>query len=159
MDAFITTTGFDEENLLLALMAKHHGVEDVIAKVSRESYEGLIEKMGIDMALNPLDIEASHLLRFIQGSSRVISSQLIQGQAEILEIVAKDHMMLMDKPLKELSLPSGIIIAAIHRGTNVLIPDGNTVIQEDDRVIILCLLSEIPEMEKLLRTKRVGLLK
>ncbi|MDD4122523.1 MAG: Trk system potassium transporter TrkA, partial [Eubacteriales bacterium] len=38
MDAVVTATGFDEENLLLALMAKKSGVEDVIAKVSRESY-------------------------------------------------------------------------------------------------------------------------
>ena len=35
MDAFVTATGFDEENLLLALMAKQRGIEDVISKVSR----------------------------------------------------------------------------------------------------------------------------
>lgn len=46
MDAFVTATGFDEENLLLALMAKQHGIEDVISKVSRESYKDLIEKWG-----------------------------------------------------------------------------------------------------------------
>ena len=40
MDAFITATGFDEDNLLLALIAKSHGIEDVIAKISRESYRG-----------------------------------------------------------------------------------------------------------------------
>ena len=51
MDAFVTATGYDEENLLLALMAKRHKIEDVIAKVSRESYSELIESMGIDMAL------------------------------------------------------------------------------------------------------------
>ena len=36
MDAFVTATGYDEDNLILALMAKSHGVEDVIAKVSRK---------------------------------------------------------------------------------------------------------------------------
>ncbi len=159
MDAFVTATGYDEENLLLALMAKQHGIEDVIAKVSRESYYGIIEAIGIDMALNPLDIEASHLLRFIQGTNRIISSQLIQGQAEILEIVASDHMAFMDKPLKTLSLPDSVIIAAIHRGNNVIIPNGSTIIRENDRVIILCLLSEIPEMEKLFRTKKFSFLK
>ena len=69
MDAFVTATGYDEENLLLALMAKRHKIEDVIAKVSRESYSELIESMGIDMALNPIDITASTILRFVQGSS------------------------------------------------------------------------------------------
>ncbi|MCQ4635321.1 Trk system potassium transporter TrkA [Anaerovorax odorimutans] len=151
MDAFVTATGYDEENLLLALMAKRHGIEDVIAKISRESYSDLIESMGIDMALNPLDITASTILRFVQGSKRVISSVLIQGQAEIMEIVASDHMRMVDTPLRELNLPKGVIVAAIHRGLSVIIPDGDTVIEEDDRVIIFSLLTELPNLEKLLR--------
>lgn len=154
MDAFVTATGFDEENLLLALMAKKHNIEDVIAKMSRESYASLISTMGVDMALNPLDISASNILRFIQGSARIISSHLIQGQAEIMEIIATNHMMIMDTPLKDLDLPDDVIIVAIHRGTKVIIPDGNTKILEDDKVIILCLLSEIPVLERLLRPKK-----
>lgn len=151
MDAFVTATGYDEENLLLALMAKRHGIEDVIAKVSRESYSDLIESMGIDMALSPIDITASTILRFVQGSKRVISSVLIQGQAEIMEIVASDTMKLIDTPLRELDLPDGVIVAAIHRGLQVIIPTGDTIIQEGDRVIMFSLLTELPDLEKLLR--------
>jgi trk system potassium uptake protein TrkA len=152
MDAFVTTTGYDEENLLLALMAKQRGIEDVIAKISRESYSGLIEKMGVDMVLNPLNITASNILRFVQGSKRILSSQLIQGQAEIMEIIAGHHMAILDTPLKELNLPDGTIIAAIHRGTNVIIPNGETKIIEGDRVLIMCLLSELSTLEKLMRS-------
>ncbi len=155
MDAFVTATGFDEENLLLALMAKRHDIEDVIAKISRESYTDLIASMGIDMALNPLDITASTILRFVQGSKRVISSVLIQGQAEIMEIVASEHMLrLVDTPLRDLQLPDGVLVAAIHRGLQVIIPTGDTTIQEDDRVILFSLLSELPNLEKLLRVNQ-----
>lgn len=154
MDAFVTATGFDEENLLLALMAKQHGIEDVISKVSRESYKDLIEKMGIDMALNPLDIIASTILRYIQGSKKIISSLLIQGQAEIMEIIASDNMQLTNIPLRELELPDGVIIAAIHRGKQVIIPHGDTVIEEDDKVTIFCLLSDIADLEGLFKQKR-----
>jgi len=159
MDAVVTATGFDEENLLLALVAKQRGVEDVIAKISRESYSSLIESMGIDMALNPLDMTASHILRFIQGSKRVISSQLIQGQAEMIEIIADDHMRLANRPIENLDLPEGVIIAAIHRGSDVIIPDDDTEIIKDDKVIIICLLSEIPELEKFIRAGRTSLFK
>ena len=154
MDAFVTATGYDEENLLLALIAKQRGIEDVISKISRQGYKDLIEKMGIDMALNPLDITASTILRYIQGSKRIISSLLIQGQAEIMEIIATAGMKLIYLPLKEMELPEGVIIAAIHRGSKVIIPDGNTKIIEDDKVTIFCLLSDIAELEKLLRKKR-----
>jgi len=154
MDAFVTATGYDEENLLLALMAKRRGIEDVISKVSRQSYKDLIESMGIDMALNPLDIVASTILRYIQGSKKIISSLLIQGQAEIMEIIASDNMQLTNIPLNDLELPDGVIIAAIHRGQQVIIPDGNAVIHEDDRVTIFCLLSDIAELEGLFKSKR-----
>ncbi len=154
MDAFVAATGFDEENLLLALAAKQRGIEDVISKISRQAYMNLIEQMGVDMALNPLDITASTILRYIQGDKRVISSQLIQGQAEIMEIIAMSEMELSQTPLKNLHLPEGVIIAAIHRGQQVIIPDGDTVIEEDDKVTIFCLLSDIAELEKLLRKKR-----
>ncbi len=152
MDAFITATGYDEDNLLLALMAKQHGIPDVVAKVSRKSYAELIEKLGIDMALNPLDITASNILRFIQGSKRIISSQLIQGQAEIMEIVADKNMQILHTPISRIPLPPGVIIAAIDRGGVIIIPSGETELKVNDRVTIFCLLSDVPKLEKLLKS-------
>ena len=154
MDAFVSVTGFDEENLLLALLANQKNIEDVVAKVSRKSYADLIEKLGISMALNPLDMVAAEILRFIQGSKRIIFSKMIQGQAEFIEIIADKKMNLLDIPLNELQLPDGIIIAAIHRGEEVIIPRGNTVINEGDKVIIFCLLSQIPKLEKQLQRRK-----
>lgn len=157
MDAFVAATGFDEENLLLALIAKQRGVEDVISKISHQSYKDLIEKMGIDMALNPLDIVASTILRYIQGSKKIIASLLIQGQAEIMEIIASDEMKLANVPLKDVHLPEGVLIAAIHRGQQVIIPNGDTKILDGDKVTIFCLLSDIGELEKLFTAKRAFL--
>lgn len=151
MDAVVTATGFDEDNLLLALTAKRHGVEDVIAKVSRTSYAEIISAMGVDMALNPLDIVTSIILRLVQGNKKVLSSQLVQGQAEIMEVYATSHMDIIGVPLKDLDLPDSILIAAIHRGNQVIIPNGNTVIEENDRLLLLSLLSEITTTEKLLK--------
>ena len=158
MDAFVAATGLDEENLLLALIAKQRNIEDVIAKVSRQSYKDLIERMGVDMVLNPLDIVASNILRYIQGSKRIISYLLIQGQAEIMEIIASEDMKLANTPLKHVKLPDGVLVAAIHRGPKVIIPNGDTEILADDKVTIFCLLSDIGELEKLMTTKRGFLL-
>lgn len=154
MDAFVTVTGFDEENLLLALMANQHDIEDVVAKVSRKSYADLIEKMGISMALNPLDMTATNILRYIQGSTHIVFSQLIQGQAEFIELVADSRMRMLNRPLKTLELPDGVIIAAIHRGEEAIIPNGDTEIREGDRIILLTLLSNISLLEKQFHSKR-----
>lgn len=151
MDAFVTCTGYDEENLMLALTAKKRGIEDVISKISHESYKELIETLGIDMVLNPLDITASSILRAISGSKRVLSSVLLQGQAELLEVFATKNMAMLHTPLKEMNLPDQIIIAAIHRGITTIIPDGNTMIEDGDRVVIVCLVSHIGYVERLIR--------
>ena len=157
MDAVVTATGFDEDNLLLALTAKQHGVDDVIAKVSRTSYAEIISRMGIDMALNPLDITTSNILHFVQGSKKILSSQLIEGQAELMEIIATPHMNILDTPISELDLHDGIIIAAIHRGSEVIIPNGDTEIHEDDRIILLSLLRDRVITESLLKdTGKLG---
>ena len=151
MDAVVTATGFDEDNLLLALTAKQHKVEDVIAKVSRTSYVEIISAMGIDMALNPLDITANDIIRYVQSSRTVVSSQLIQGQAEIVEVIATSHMKIIDEPLKNLELPDTFLVAAIHRGNKLIISTGDTIIREDDRVIIISLISDLKVTEKLLK--------
>ncbi|GAB1476666.1 Trk system potassium transporter TrkA [Bacillota bacterium] len=157
MDAFVSVTGFDEENLLLALIANQKEVEDVVAKVSRNSYAGLIEQMGISMAINPLNMTATEILRFIQGSKFILFSKMIQGQAEFIEIVANKHMKLTYAPLSELKLPEGVIIAAVHRSDEAIIPRGNTLILEGDRVIIFFLLSERQKLEKFIHAKGWGL--
>jgi trk system potassium uptake protein TrkA len=57
-------------------------------------------------------------------------------------------------PLQYVDLPKSILVAAIHRGNKVLIPNGDTVIQEDDKVTLFCLLSDIAELETLFKSKR-----
>ncbi|MDY6037671.1 MAG: Trk system potassium transporter TrkA [Eubacterium sp.] len=153
MDAFVTATGYDEQNLLLALTAKQKGIEDVISKISRESYLGLIEEMGVDMVLNPLDITSAYIFSIIQGEKRVISSMLVQGQAEIIEVVATPGMMMIADTLENLELPKGVLIASIYRKGEVIIPDGKARIKDGDRVLIFSLLSDIADLEKLMKHK------
>ena len=154
MDAFVTATGYDEQNLLLALTAKQKGIEDVISKISRESYSGLIEEMGVDMVLNPLDITAAYIFSIIQGEKRVISSMLVQGQAEIIEVVATPGMKMVGDTLQNLNLPKGVLIASIYRQGEVIIPDGNARIKDGDRVIMFSLLSDIAALERLMKIRK-----
>jgi trk system potassium uptake protein TrkA len=153
MDAFVSTTGLDEENLLLALMAKQAGIEDVIAKISRESFGDLIESMGVDMALNPVDITASYISRLLQGT-KVISSQMLQGQAEMIQISVEDDMALTGRRISSMKMPEGLMIVAIQRRRNVILPDEDTTIEEGDRIVIISQLSEAFDLEKLLKTKK-----
>ena len=105
------------------------------------------------MVLNPLDISAAGIYSIIQGEKRVISTALIQGQAEIFEIIANKDMAMLNKTLMELELPQSMLIAAVYRNGEVIIPEGRTKLIENDRIIVISLLTDIPEMEKLLKNR------
>lgn len=153
MDAFIGVTGFDEENLFMSLSAKQLNVGKVIAKISRQSYINIIENLGIDMAINPVNITASDILKYIRGGRVVSVSLLLDGQAEVTEIIASPSMKVINKPIKNLNLPKGIIIGAIVHDDNVIIPKGDSKIQAGDRIVVFSLLSEVPALETFFHLK------
>ena len=137
MDAFVGVTGFDEENLLMSLLAKQSGVPKVVSKVSRPNYASIIQKLGVDVALNPINISVSNILKFIRGGKVLSVSLLLGNQAEVLEIIATEDLPIIGKPIQELGLPEGIIIGAIGHEGSTIIPNGQTVIYPNDRLVFL----------------------
>jgi trk system potassium uptake protein TrkA len=158
MDAFVGVTGFDEENLLMSLLAKKSGVKEVISKVSRSNYVGIIEKLGVDVALNPINITVSNILKFIRGGKVISVSLLLGNQAEVLEMVASEDLSIIGKPIEKIGLPKGIIIGAIGHNGKAIIPDGKSIIHPNDRLVIFCLSSEIHALDPFFKGNKGGLL-
>lgn len=158
MDAFIGVTGFDEQNILTSLMAKQAGVEKVIAKISRPSYSRLLDRLGVDVALNPVNIVSSDILKYVRGG-RILSVFLLMGeQAEVMEVVVESDSPMVDKRIVDLHLPKGILIGAVIQDNEVVIPNGNTVIRQGDQLIAFCLVANVQEFENLLQPKKGGFL-
>ena len=158
MDAFIALTGFDEENLLLSLIAKQCGVEKIVAKTSRKSYESLIEQLGDIMIINPLNITATDILHKIRKDGVVLFSKVINGQAEFREVMVDKRMLLTTKTLRDLDIPDGVLLAAVERNGEIFIPNGSARIQEGDKVLILSLLSSSGALENLLSRGKSSIL-
>ncbi len=137
MDGFIAMTGMDEENLMSALLAKQNGVKKVIAKVSRVNYVNIIKSLGIDSVISPKLITTNHILKFVRGNSVESLYRIIEGQAEITEIIADSGSKILNTKIKKLGLPKDVIIATIVRKKEVVIPHGNDIIKEGDRVIVI----------------------
>lgn len=157
MDAFIAVTGFDEENLLVSLLAKQLGAKKVIAKVSRPNYTSVLETIGIDCAVSPRLITASDILRIVRGGKVVSISLLIGGRAEVVEIIPQKGAPILDRQLKEVGIPKGVIIGAILRNGKVIIPNGNSVIKNNDRVIVFTLDLHIEDVTRLFCAKGGGM--
>lgn len=156
MDAFVGLTDLDEQNLLMALVAKESGIDKSIAKISRPNYVQVIDKLDLDVAFNPVDITASDILKFIRGGRVLSVSLLLGGEGEVTEIIAEKDSPIVGKPLHEINLPKGIIIGAVLHEGKVFIPDGESVIHENDRMVIFSLASDLGNLKDLLQLKEKG---
>ena len=142
-DAFISLTDRDEENLLMAMAAQKAGVSKVLAKMTHPNYTDLVREFAIDSIISPKEITANRICSFVratansQGSAVETLYKLLDGNLEAAEFTAGDNVTWVGTSLKDLPLKPGILIAAIVRDGQTLIPDGNTAIQRDDRVIVV----------------------
>lgn len=150
-DGFVAVTGLDEENLLIALLAKQMGAKRVIAKVSRPSYAHLVERLGVDAAISPRLIVAGEILKFIRSGHLVSLFLLLNEKAEVLEIIMPESSKLVGRSLKNAGLPKGVIVGAIQRGANIIIPQGEEVLQAGDRLVIFAVGHNVHAIETLFR--------
>jgi trk system potassium uptake protein TrkA len=142
-DAFVTLTGRDEENLLMALNAIHAGVGKVIAKMTRPNYINLVRDTEIDSIISPKDITANQISSYVraiansEGSAVERLYKLLGDKLEAVEFTANASTRFLNTALKDLKLRDGLLIASIVRGDDTIIPDGNDMILEGDRVIVV----------------------
>lgn len=158
MDAFVGATGFDESNLLMGLMAKQAGVKKAVSKVSKENYSKIIDRLGVDVAINPIYITASNILKIIRGGKIVSISLFIGGDGEVTEIILDEGLAIINKSIEDLKLPKGLIIGSIVRSGQVIIPSGKTKLMAHDRIVVFCLTENLMDLGIFFKEKRGGFL-
>ncbi len=142
-NAFVTLTGMDEENILVAYYAKSQKVDQVIAKVNRDEMGRMAEQMGLESVLSPKDVVVNVVLRYARalassmGSSIENLYQLMDGKAEALEFIVSQEADFTRIPLRELRLKKNVLIGGILRERKAIIPAGDDVILPGDRVVVI----------------------
>ncbi len=143
MDAFVALTDIDEENMIVSMFANKMKVRKTITQIKSDELYGMLAELGIKNNVSPKDIVADRVISYIRaiensrGSNVLTLYRLVGGKVEALEFLAKRQEKFYDKPLRELRIKKNCLIACIIRGTNVIIPDGNTCIQLGDNVIVV----------------------
>jgi trk system potassium uptake protein TrkA len=151
MDAFIALTPNSETNIIASLTAKNHGVFKTIAQVENKEYIHLSQRIGVDTLINKKLIAANNIFRYVR-KGRIEAITSMQGvDAEVIEFVVHKKNRLTRTPIAKLHLPSTALIGGVVRGDESLIPDGDFVLQVNDKVIVFALPEAISRLEKLFR--------
>ena len=161
MDTVIAATKDNETNIMSSAMARHlmrsrTGGDSprrfkTIALVRKEEYLVLGSALGADIVLNPKVLAGNSILKYIRRGKLLSMAHLHGCEAEVVELVADRGSPITRKPLMELAqvMKGRMIIGGFGRKDHWEIAVGGTQIEAGDKVIGICVSSDLPELERL----------
>ncbi|MEF8889642.1 MAG: Trk system potassium transporter TrkA [Desulfohalobiaceae bacterium] len=149
MDVVISLTEDEENNILSSLLAKSMGAKTTVTRINKLAYMGLMHNIGLELIVSPRLSAANSILRHVRKGT-VISSVSIKEEAEAMEVRAGERSLLVNRPLKDIGLPHGVLILCLVREGKVIIPGGDSVIFPQDRVMLISSSKDISKVEKAL---------
>lgn len=143
MDAVISLTNIDEENLIISMFADYINVPKTITKIDRSEYIMLFRDKGIGSVVCPKLLTSHEIIRYVRamentnGGSVITLHRLVDDRVEALEFIAMPATKHLNTPLMDLKLKKDILIACINRLGSIIIPQGSDRICEGDTVIVV----------------------
>ncbi|MDY6906527.1 MAG: Trk system potassium transporter TrkA [Thermodesulfobacteriota bacterium] len=153
MDVVVSLTNDEQTNILVSLLAKRLGAGNTITKISKFHYIPLMATIGIEQVISTRLSAINTILQHIRKGKVLSAISLKEEQAEVIEAVALSTSEITGKPLKKIAIPKGVLLIGIIRGEEIIVPDGNTTVLPEDRVIIFAKRQMVPKVEKLLAVK------
>lgn len=138
-DVVVAVAGEDETNLVVCLLARNEfHVPLVVARINNPQNGWLFTKdMGVDVAVDQAEIISRLVQEEITLGEMVTLLKMRRGQLTFTEQRLNPGSWAVGKKVSELMLPNGIVLVAIFRGGEVLVPRGNTVLEAEDEVLSL----------------------
>ncbi|EUC79282.1 Trk system potassium transporter TrkA [Streptococcus oralis] len=155
-DAVATLTGVDEENIITSMFLDRVGVHKNITKVNRTSLLEIIHAPDFSSIITPKSIAVDTIMHFIRGrvnaqySDLQAMHHLANGQIETLQFQIKEANKMTAKPLSQLKLKKGVLIAAIIRKGKTIFPTGEDRLEVGDQLLVTTLLTNITKIYDLI---------
>lgn len=162
VDACITLTGIDEENIILSIYANKMGVEKVITKINRSSLRSISDSVGLEHIVSPMTTTSELILQYVRAKQNAENSNILtlyrlaDEKLEAIEFIIRENARYVNKPLKDLRMRSGFLIAGIIRGTKRIIPSGNDILKPDDSVIVVTTECKVTCLDEIFKDKDGG---
>ena len=139
-DLLIATTDSDELNMLCCLIAKKAGNCHTIARIRNPEYANetryIREELNLSMAINPELAAAKEGSRLIKFPSVIKIDTFAKGRVELMKFLIPENSVLHNIQIFEVAtkLKCNVLICAVERGRDVIIPDGNFRLMSGDKI-------------------------
>ena len=137
-EAFIAVTGQDQNNLVSCQLAKDYfGVKRTIARVKNPKNIRVFERLGVDSVISSTARIAGSIDSELDWADVNALLTRKATHVRVREALVDPESPYSGKRLGEIGLPKGMIVVCVVRDGDAVIPDGNSVLQPDDNVVIL----------------------
>jgi len=142
-DAFASLTNLDEENILLSLYAQKKVRAKIFTKITRLTYDDIIEEMPLGIIVNPKLITADRIVQHVRAMQNVKGSnvetlyKIVGSKVEAMEFRVRANAGLVGVPLAKLETKNNLLVCCIIRNGKVIIPNGQDSLHVGDTVIIV----------------------
>jgi len=138
-DALIATTSDDATNLMVIVLGGDLGIPSLVSVVNNREHTELFRRLGANVMENPEVIVAEYLYNAVQRP-KIKDLVTLSGGAQVFRAAVTEKSPLVGKTLREAGqrrlIPDGVLIAAIERGGEIIIPSGTTTIQAGDLITV-----------------------
>ena len=141
-DLLISSMKEDSENIMCALLSRKLGVKNTIARIRRPEYIDSLnmikEPLGLSMIISPKQLTANQIAQTLSIPSAIETTSFFKGRIYVISLKLKEDSKYIGQSIKEISqkLNGNIIVCAIEREDSVVIPNGETIIQAEDKIHI-----------------------
>ena len=143
-DAVCSLLKSDVENIMIAVFASKRSNAKVITRINKATFGGVINELPIGSVITPTSLTAESIIRYVRTMRRPNEDsdieyvyRLADGQVEAISFRIKDSCRMTGTAIQDLPIKKGVLINAIIRGNQVILPNGQDKIQPGDEVIIV----------------------
>lgn len=153
-DLFCALTQNDQSNMLMALLAKKNGAKKAAVIVARPEFVPVLDSLGVEIVLNPRLVTVGEILTHVRRGHIHAVTRLAESAAEIIELKAEAGAPAVGRALRDLNFPRHALVGALILDGEVILPQGDTIIQPGSRVVVFALPEAIGRIEKLFATRQ-----
>ena len=152
-ETVVAVTEDERVNTLASLLSKRLGASRALCLINNTLHAPLVTSLGVDAVISPKKVTVSKILQNIRrGRIRSVHS-LGESFGEIIEAEAQESSGLIGSLVSDINSPHEIIVAAIIRQEEVIIPMPSTAIKLEDRIILMVTPAAISKIEKLFSSR------
>ncbi|MFI8228791.1 potassium channel family protein [Streptomyces sp. NPDC085900] len=138
-DLVVATTGEDEDNLVISLLAKRQfGVERVVARVNDTENAWLFDRnWGVDAAV-PAAMPLISLIEEAAGATDTVALlRLSKSGVNVIETTITARSRAVGRTLADITLPASTVLAAVIRDGGPVVPAKELVLRAGDEILVV----------------------